>query len=86
MSPVRGLAGFDRARCGDLRSDHGPDGSCPAAVSHRTSTVLLIAGIVLTAAGIALHAAVGTADFVIHTAAFLVGVNLFVAGLTTGGR
>lgn len=54
-------------------------------MSHSTSTVLLIGGIVLTATGLALHAAVGTTDFVIQTAAFLVGVNLFVAGLSTGG-
>jgi hypothetical protein len=74
------------SRCGDLRSDHGPDWSCPAAVSHRASTVLLITGIVLTAAALGLHAAVGTGDFFVQTAAFLVGVNLFVAGLTTGGR
>jgi hypothetical protein len=73
-------------RCGDLRSDHGPDWSCPAAVSHRTSTVLLIVGVLLTATALVLHAVVGGADFFVQTAAFLVGVNMFVAGLTTGGR
>jgi hypothetical protein len=74
------------SRCGDLRVDHGPDWSCPAAISHRTSAVLLVAGIVLTAASLVLHATVGQAGFFVETAAFLVGINLFVAGLTTGGR
>jgi hypothetical protein len=73
-------------RCGDLRSDHGTDWSCPAAVSHRTSSILMIAGILLTTAALSLHAAVGRSDFFVQTAAFLAGVNLFVAGLTTGGR
>jgi hypothetical protein len=55
-------------------------------VSHRTSNILLIAGVVLTAAALGLHTAVGRGDFFVQTAAFLVGVNLFVAGLTSGGR
>jgi hypothetical protein len=74
------------SRCGDLRSDHGPDWSCPAALSHRASAVLLITGVVLTAAALCLHAGVGQADIFVQTAAFFGGVGLFVAGLTTGGR
>ena len=74
------------SRCGDLRSDHGSDWSCPAALSHRASSILLIAGIVLTAAALGLHAAVGQGDILVQTAAFFAGVSLFVTGLTTGGQ
>jgi hypothetical protein len=73
-------------RCSAPRSAHGPDWSCPAAVTRPTSAVLLITGILLAGVSLILHSAVGSSAFAAESAGFLIGVNLIIASLTTGGR
>jgi hypothetical protein len=71
-------------RCGNLRSSHGPEWSCPTRASRSVSNIPLLAGSLFIISGFVL---VATVDASAHTAlgnlsmiAVLVGITLLVMG------
>jgi VIT1/CCC1 family predicted Fe2+/Mn2+ transporter len=88
----RQLSNLDRCnRCGDPRSAHGLDWSCPAGVSPGSRRVLafVLAAGLLTLAGVVLLAITSTTSTSLGSLAAsvcLTGLTLLVCGVTIAGR
>ena len=87
---ARQLSNLDRCnRCGDARSAHGPDWTCPVRIGHRSVVAFVIGAGLLAMAGVVLLAVSSTTATSLGSLAAsvcLTGLTLLVCAVTIAGR